>query len=106
MQPFLTNASLMSCPHGGGLALRENGARVLSSGAAILTVDAVASIESCPVPLPATCVTARWSAGSRVFIGGRPALLAGNPGVCRSASDAPQGPVGIVSDSARVFGVG
>lgn len=104
MQPILTNATSMLCPHGGRIAVAERGARVFAAGTAILTVDAVALIEDCARPMPGTCVTARWSAGStRVFIGGQPALLAGSPGLCCAASDAPQGPVGIGTANARVF---
>lgn len=106
MQPLLTHATLMACPHGGRLSFAATGPRVFASGAAILTADAVASITGCPVPLPATCVTAQWSAGSaRVLVGGRPVLLSGSAGSCRSASSISQGPVGIGTGSARVFGI-
>jgi len=102
--PFLTAASVMSCPHGGTVTASPSATKAVID-APVLTLSDTFMIAGCPFtlpgtpPIPSPCVTVQWSAPSTsVTHGGAPALIATSVGLCLAATQAPQGSV-IVSNT-------
>ena len=75
-----------------------------------LTTDVdVATITGCPFTVPTgkpqPCVTVEWMTSAlRIKIEGQAALLSVSQGLCKSAEQAPQGPVNISVTQSRVTG--
>lgn len=102
--PILTVADVVTCPHGGRVAMASTSPRVLVAGAPVLTLDARGAVQGCPLPLPATCVSVQWHGGaSRVLASGRPVLLRTSAALAIAATGAPNGPPVIAAGQSRVL---
>ena len=104
--PCLTTASVLTCPHGGTVAITSANPRA-RAGAPIATAADVFVIAGCPFtlpgPTPSPCATVQWLVpAARLTAGGPPVLDTSSVGLCLAATGAPQGPVVVQSTQARV----
>ncbi len=98
-----------TCSHGGQLVVKGTGVRVLLSGLPAAKASDIHPVVACPLNVsgkPQPCVTASlFTPATRVFVEGQPAVLATSIGLGKSAEQAPQGPVSIISTQPRVSGM-
>ena len=96
----------VTCPHGGQATVMPAQSRVVVSTQPVATVASVYTVAGCAFtvgPKPQPCVLARWMTPSaRVKVGGSPALLSTQPGICQSAEQIPQGPAIVAVVQPRV----
>ena len=89
------------------------GERVFVNGMPVATAPDVATVAGCPFTVGQKyqpCVTVRWvpAAASRVFVGGKPAVLrlsGPGPGICQSVEQIPQGAPTVSAIQTRVSGM-
>ena len=99
------------CPHGGQASTVTTNARVFVSGQPVATLPDVTSVSACPFQIPVgagtkpqPCVLVKWIVpATRVFVGGKPALMQTSTGICQSAEQIPQGPPTITVTQTRVI---
>lgn len=102
----------VQCTHAAPATLSTANTRVLVNGAPAVMASDLATVTGCPFtlpgPKPSPCVTVRWVAATRVFLGGRPAVVqVPGPGLgsCHSPEQAPQGVPVITAVQPRVAGM-
>jgi len=109
MPSLLTTASVMMCPHGGTVQASPSSTTVQIAGAPALTASDVFVIAGCPfliVLVPSPCVTVQWvQPAAQSTISGSLTLTEASVGLCLAATQAPQGPVMIVSAQPNVTGL-
>lgn len=109
--PMLLNAaSVVCCPHGAPCNHAPGQQRVLLSGTPALTALDVNAIVGCaftlPSGTPSPCVTVQWVGPStRVKLMGQPALVQTSAGLCKAATQAPQGTPIVSAVQPRVQGL-
>ena len=102
--PILTVADVVTCPHGGHVAMTSSSPRVLVAGMPVLTLDTRGTVQGCPLPPPMTCVSVQWHGGAvRVLATGRPVLLRTSAALAIAATGAPNGPSVIATGQNRVL---
>lgn len=98
------------CAHGTGIvSVVSSNTRVLVSGMPVATAADQAMIAGClflaTTPSPQPCLRVQWvTPSARILINGQPALLQTSVGLGLGPTQAPQGPVSIVSTQPRVLG--
>jgi uncharacterized Zn-binding protein involved in type VI secretion len=98
------------CAHvTGQLQVISSNTRVLVSGMPVATFADTVLIAGCnfllTTPSPQPCLRVQWvTPAARVLINGQPALLQTSVGLGLGPTQAPQGPVTIVSTQPRVIG--
>ena len=93
--PFLTTASVLTCPHGGSVLAVLAGVSISNRpspapGILALHVNDLFTVSGCPflIQQPSPCILARWIAMSEGFF-----LNMRSVGTCVSPAQIPQGPV-------------
>lgn len=108
MAGLLTIASVMMCPHGGTVQAVSSNAQTSAAGAFVLRASDTFVIVGCPFVISTVaspCVSVQWIVpAARSRVGGDPTLTEASVGLCCAATQAPQGPVSIVSTQPRVSG--
>jgi hypothetical protein len=109
---LLTVAATVQCTHGAATSVRTGNTRVDAGPNAVITADDLHTVTGCPFTLPngkpQPCASITWVPATRVFVGGRPAVVqqtGTGQGMCRSAEQIPQGPPQIAGVQTRVQGV-
>lgn len=107
MPSMLDTSSVVTCTHGAPCSHVPTQQRVLVNGMPALTASDVNSVAGCPFTLPgpvaSPCMTVQWVVPAvRVRVLGQPALLQSSVGLCKAASQAPQGPPVISTVQPRV----
>jgi len=98
------------CAHGTGVvSVISSNTRVLVTGMPVATMADQAMIAGClflaPTPAPQPCLRVQWvTPAARVLINGQPALLQTSVGLGLGPTQAPQGPINILSTQPRVIG--
>ncbi len=110
MRYLLDVTSAIQCSHGAPCTHTPIQQRVKVLGMFALTASDVNTIAGCAFTLPggapSPCVTVQWVVPSlRVKIMGQPALLKTSVGLCKAATQAPQGPPVIATVQPRVQGL-
>lgn len=94
-----------TCFHGGVLTVVYADPKVRVSGLPVLTRQDPVVVGGCPLPKP--CVKVTWMAAStKIFVKGRPLVLASSPGTGVSADETAQGPAVIMASQVKVQGAG
>lgn len=108
MSGMLTTASVMMCPHGGTVHASPTSTSVQAGGTPVLTASDVFVIAGCPFVIgvvPSPCVSVQWvQPALKSTVSGNPTLTLSSVGLCLAATQAPQGPVMIVSTQPTVTG--
>lgn len=106
MGAFLTDTSLLMCPHFGRVKATPTG-RAQSSQGSLLRAASASIVEGCVLQTsngPHPCVTVVWSEpATRCLVGGQPVLTESSTGRCFAADGTPQGTV-IVSTQQKARG--
>ncbi len=109
---LLAVGSTVQCTHTAPATAVTTNARVLVGGTPAITSSDTHTVTGCPFtvpgPKPQPCVTITWMPATRVFVGGKPAVVGvtgPGQGVCKSAEQAPLGPPTITAVQTRVMGV-
>lgn len=108
--PLYHVGAVAGCAHGTGcVQVISANTRVLVSGMPVATVADTALIAGClflaTTPAPQPCLRVQWvTPAARVLINGQPALLQTSVGLGLGPTQAPQGPITIVSNQPRVIG--
>jgi len=109
MPSILTASSVMQCPHGGTVQASPASTSVQVGGAPALTASDVFVVAGCAFNIsgvPSPCVTVQWvQPAMQNTISGNPALTEASVGLCLAATQAPQGPVMIVTAQPAVSGL-
>lgn len=109
MPGLLTTASVIMCPHGGTVQATPSSTAVQIAGAPAVTASDVFVIAGCAFVIgvvPSPCVTVQWvQPAAQSTISGNPTLTEASVGLCLAATQAPQGPVMIVSTQPNVTGL-
>jgi hypothetical protein len=109
MPAMLTAASVMMCPHGGTVQATPASTDVQAAGAPMLTAADTFVIAGCPFVIgtvPSPCVSVQWvQPAAQSTLSSNPTLTEASVGLCLAATQAPQGPVTIVSTQANVAGL-
>lgn len=98
------------CAHGTGVvSVVSSNTRVLVSGMPVATAADQAMIAGClflaTTPSPQPCLRVQWvTPAARVLVNGQPALLQTSVGLGLGTTQAPQGPISILSTQPRVIG--
>jgi hypothetical protein len=109
--PFLLDAtSQITCAHGAPCKHVPSQPRVKILGIPALVATDVNTVAGCaftlPGPVASPCVTVQWIVPAvRVKIMGQPAVLQTSTGLCKAATQAPQGPPIITVVQPRVQGL-
>lgn len=109
--PFLLDAtSQITCAHGAPCKHMPAQQRVKILGMPALVATDVNSIAGCafalPGPTASPCVTVQWIVpATRVKVMGQPVVLQTSTGLCKAATQAPQGAPLITVVQARVQGL-
>ena len=109
--PFVVLApgARAACPHGGQMLTVIAEARVVTSGQILVTSIVPVAIAGCSftvppgTPHPCTLVSGA-QLSKRVFVNGKPALLAPRPMLCQAVDQVPQGAPLFLQPAARVVG--
>jgi len=113
MPGFLLHVgATVQCQHAAPATVTST-ARVFVNGMPVATAPDVATVAGCPFTVGQKyqpCVTVRWvpAAASRVFVGGKPAVLrlsGPGPGICQSVEQIPQGAPTVSAIQTRVSGM-
>ncbi|MFO0608227.1 MAG: hypothetical protein U0324_33990 [Polyangiales bacterium] len=104
---LLTVASVLTCPHGGALALATSNVSLECGDGFALVESDVHAVVGCPFTLPgpkaSPCVKVSWSGGSASLdADGVAVLTRASVGRCESAEGAPQGSALVVSTQGDV----
>lgn len=106
--PLYHVGAVALCAHGGSVSVISSNARVLVNGMPAATMADTAMIAGCPFNVSAVvqpCLRVQWvTPAARVLINGQPALLQNSVGLGLGPTQAPQGPITIVSTQPRVVG--
>jgi hypothetical protein len=109
MSAFLTSASVLMCPHGGSVQIVPSSTNVQFAGTPAVTASDTFIIAGCAFVIgvvPSPCVTVQWvQPATESTVGNNPTLTEASVGLCLAATQAPQGPVMIVSTQPRVSGM-
>jgi len=110
MPALVTQASQVQCPHGAVVTHVPSNTRVLAMGTPVLVATDPNTIAGCVFTLPSTtpspCMTVQWTVpATRVKVMGQPVLLQSSVGLCKAATQAPQGPPIVGATQPRVQGV-
>lgn len=110
MPALLDTSSVLTCTHGAPCTHVPTQQRVLVNGMPALTGIDVNSVAGCaftlPGPVASPCVSVQWVVpATRVFVMGQPALLQTSVGLCKAATQAPQGPPVVSTVQPRVQGL-
>lgn len=109
MPAFLTTASSMTCPHGGTVIATPSSAAARAGGAPILTAADTFSIVGCAFNVsgpPQPCLTVNWiQPAAQSTRSGAATLTTASIGLCMGPTQAPQGPVNIVSAQPQAKGL-
>lgn len=109
--PYLLDVtSQISCTHGAPCKHVPTQQRVKVLGMPVLVAADVNSIVGCaftlPGPVASPCVTVQWMApATRVKAMGQPVLLQASSGLCKAATQAPQGAPLVTVVQARTQGL-
>jgi hypothetical protein len=100
----------IQCPHGGQATAVPTNVRVKVDGAFALLPTDTFLIAGCPFTLPPStpspCLTIQWSAeATKVKINGVGPLLDTSMGLCKAATQAPQGQATISGAQTKVKAV-
>jgi hypothetical protein len=109
MPALLTTSSTMMCPHGGTVTAVPGQSQAIGDSP-VLRMSDTCTVAGCaftiPPAEPSPCVTVQWVvAATQVQAGGDFVLHEGSVGLCLAATQAPQGPVMIVSTQALASGI-
>ena len=106
--PLYHVGAVALCAHAGSVTVISSNVRVLVSGMPAATFADTALIAGCPFVagvVPQPCLRVQWvTPAARVLINGQPALLQTSVGLGLGPTQAPQGPITIVSTQPRVIG--
>jgi hypothetical protein len=99
----------IQCPHGGQATAVPTNSKVKVDGAFALLPTDTFTIAGCsftlPGPSPSPCLTIQWSAeATKVKVSGTGVLLETSIGLCKAATQAPQGPATISGVQTKVKG--
>ena len=101
----LTTASTLQCPHGGTVTIVSANGRATAGGVPLALATDSFIVAGCaftiPPGVPSPCVKVQWIVSDlRNGVAGAPTLSQSSVGLCLAATQAPQGPVVIVSTQA------
>jgi uncharacterized Zn-binding protein involved in type VI secretion len=104
MSSFLTQSSVLQCPHGGPVTAGPGSSEVKVDGAPVLRASDTFAVTGCPFP-QSPCVTVEWAGASgRTKVTGESALRSDDTGVCKSGAGAAQGMVIVSSTQGKASG--
>ncbi|TKC95820.1 hypothetical protein [Polyangium fumosum] len=107
MGAFLTESSLLLCPHFGRVKTTAPAVRAQAVQGTLLHAADATLVEGCVLQTsngPHPCVTVVWSEPTtRCVVGGQPVLTESSTGRCFAADGTPQGTV-IVSSQQKARG--
>ncbi|HEU0236996.1 MAG TPA: hypothetical protein VFR14_11215 [Candidatus Limnocylindrales bacterium] len=97
----------IQCPHGGQATAVPSNTRVKVDGAFALLPTDTFTIAGCsftlPPGTPSPCLTIQWlGEATKVKINGTGPLLESSTGLCKAATQAPQGPASISGTQTKV----
>ena len=109
MPALLDATSMISCTHGARCTHTPSQQRVTLNGIPALTVNDLNTVAACSFTLPngtpSPCVTVQWIVpATRVTLTAQPALLQSSVGLCKAATQAPQGTPIVSSVQTRAQG--
>lgn len=95
---IVTKATQTQCPHGGTGTLNTGNSKVFIQGSEVLVMSDEGSVAGCSFTLPngkpQPCTSEKLlGLSTKVFVGGRAALLKNPSDMCFSAESITQGPV-------------
>lgn len=106
----LTTASVLQCPHGGSVQISSTNTETTIHGIAMALATDIYTISGCPFQIPvgagtvpSPCMTVQWVVSDlKNRVNGIPTVSTASTGLCLAATQAPQGPVSIVSTQLMV----
>lgn len=97
---IVNSGSIIKCPHGGSVQIKATTLSVLPNGAKAVKWTDPATVSGCAHRAggrPQPCVKMSWLMGNPLYtVDGVPSVTFGSVGLCKNASNAPQGPAIIV----------
>jgi hypothetical protein len=102
----ITLDASLQCPHGGKVTIISTNTSTMA-GTALATVADQFLIAGCPFtlpgPVPSPCIKVQWMVPDvKSTVKGNATLSASSVGMCLAATQAPQGPVVVVSTQTKV----
>ncbi|TQV87762.1 hypothetical protein [Aliikangiella coralliicola] len=106
----LTTTSVLQCPHGGTVQISSTNTKVTTNGMTLALATDIYTISGCPFQIPvgtgtvpSPCVKVQWIVTDlKSNVNGIPTVSTTSTGLCLAATQAPQGPVSIVSTQPTV----
>jgi len=97
----VNSGSVIKCPHGGSVQIKPTTMSVLPNGKKAVKWTDPGTVSGCPHRVggrPQPCVKMSWVTCNPLYtIDGVPSVMFGNVGMCKTATNVPQGPAIILS---------
>jgi hypothetical protein len=109
MAELLNTSSKLQCPHGGQVQIASSNTKTKGGGDALVRSSDTFTISGCPFivgTVASPCVTVQWlTTANKVKADSGQTLTKDSSGLCKAATQAPQGSVSIVSTQTKVSGM-